>query len=257
MEHRFCYCIADLHGRYDLLLKAVSAIEDHADANGIEDDYVIITLGDYIDRGPESRQIIEYLMNHPEIECITGNHEVMLLSCYDKNLNPYQYPKNSKQLMSYLRNGGVETLESYGFLWETNYLGNVDLSVIPKSHLEWMSDLPVALEYDHHFFCHAGVKPGVKLKDQDPHDLIWIRYHFLQSADCATPPKWGKHIIHGHTPHKSCLAEIKHNRTNLDSGSVWTDRQAVGWFDLTQEGPALEVFYVENVIENEENLNCS
>ena len=248
MKTRYAYAIGDLHGRFDLLLESIKLIEVDAKQRGITNDYTMITLGDYTDRGPNTKGIIDYLIAHPEIQSIAGNHEYMLLDCFDwKTLKPLPYPKNSRDLMSFLRNGGIETLESYGFSWETNSLADVDLSVIPIEHLRWMKNLPIKIETENHFFVHAGVKPYVPLDEQDPNDMMWIRYFFMQEADAENPYDWGKHIVHGHTPHQSCRAELKHNRTNLDTGSVWTDRQAIGLFDLTQNRGPIDVMYAETI----------
>lgn len=252
MSKRYAYAIGDIHGRLDLLLKAIKAIEEDAKNRGwTEDDYTIITLGDYTDRGPDTKGVIEFLMKYPNIQSIAGNHEYILLNCFEwGNLTQKPWPHSSRDLASFLRNGGIETLESYGF--EYNGHVDVDLSIIPREHIQWLFDLPIFIETENHFFVHAGVKPYVKLDDQHPNDLIWIRSEFFMEADSDNPFDWGKHIVHGHTPNYNYRPELKHNRTNLDCGGVWSGRQAIGLFDLTVQRGPIDNFYVEIPMPEEE-----
>lgn len=254
MNEKIAYAIGDIHGRLDLLLASMSLIEADVKSRGLADEeYLIVTLGDYTDRGPNTKGVIEYLMKHPKITAVAGNHEYILLECFDWNtLKPIPWPQSSRDLASFLRNGGIETLESYGYEHIGSTGANVDMSIVPKEHIQWMLDLPLFFETENYFFVHAGVKPYVRLEEQRPNDLIWIRHEFFMEADAPNPYNWGKHIVHGHTPNYNYRPELKHNRTNLDCGGVWSGRQAVGVFDLTVQRGPIDVLYAEIVDKSQE-----
>lgn len=199
MKH---FAIGDIHGRFDLLSAALEAIGDLEEQNAR-----LVFLGDYIDRGPQSREVVEALMAisiSDRVICLRGNHEELMVDglCGD-----------AMDRMHWLSNGGRAALASYG--------GDV-----PQAHLDWVRNRPVCYETDTHFFVHAGVRPGVPLDRQDPAEMVWIRGLFLDSrAD------FGKHVVHGHTPDEE--PELRLNRTNLDTGAFHTGRLTVGVF----EGP--------------------
>jgi len=202
------YAIGDIHGRYDLLQKALREIErDSADAA------TVVFLGDYIDRGPQSRAVVERLMRGPRRAgdrwiCLKGNHEQMACDA--------QEPGARRAL--WLDNGGEATLDSFD-------------GTMPGAVLAWFSALPLRHETEHHFFVHAGIAPGVPLDRQDAETMLWIRHRFLDDLR-----DHGKHIVHGHTP--SAFAELKPNRTNLDSMAFHTGRLSVGRFDpQVRSGP--------------------
>lgn len=214
------FCIGDIHGRYDLLCFALDEIERRCGDTPAR----IIFLGDFIDRGPQSKDVLETLMKGPTREgdewvCIKGNHEAMLLETHKNNLNPAWW----------LDNGGKATAKSFE-------------GEIPGDVMDWMDGLPVTHETEHHFFVHAGVRPGVNLPDQDPDEMMWIRDLFLKHSEF-----FEKHIVHGHTPHphdKSRFQKLD-IRTNLDSGSFFSSKQMIAEFDLTKPGKPIDVFYVE------------
>lgn len=221
------YAIADLHGRHDLLSKALDAI--HADAEGIKD-ITIITLGDYIDRGPESKQVIDSLMFAQQrgldnLICLMGNHEAMMLETIIKPLAPDWW----------VGNGGGTTLQSYG--WGGPPYSQYAYEVVPKAHLDWLQKLPLFYETEKHVFVHAGVPADdLDLKDQDEEQLTWMLYSKNDKGGYR-----GKHVVHGHHqfadgPHEWEL------RTDLDTFAWNTGRLVVGVFDDTQ-GKALR--YIE------------
>lgn len=196
------FAIADLHGRFDLLTKAIERIESGNPAGG-----KVVFLGDYVDRGPESAQIIERLMGGPDDPsrwkwvCLKGNHEDMMVSTLGGPDEAW-----------WLGNGGTATLASYN-------------GAIPQQHLNWCKSLPTWHEDTHRVFVHAAVDPTRALNEQSEAMLMWTRYgpEFNESYR-------GKHIVHGHTPHENgpiCLSE----RTNLDTGAVFTGRLVVAVFD--------------------------
>src|SRR5258705_6982956 len=141
------YAIGDLHGRYDLLQLALIKIHEHAGKT----EHKIITLGDYIDRGPESRQVIEHLMLCGEqIVALQGNHEAMAVESIHRQLDPSWW----------MGNGGDQTLRSYGhpFLQGRYHYGEeVYYSLVPQEHVKWMATLPLYYETEKQIFVHAGI----------------------------------------------------------------------------------------------------
>lgn len=204
------YAIPDLHGRYDILRECVSAIEKHS-AN--EDDTRVITLGDYVDRGPDSKKIIEYLMNRGENwTCLKGNHEdIMLQAVANFRLKEeWWFP-----------NGGMATMISYG--------GDDP----DPEHLAWVKDLPLYYETPKHVFVHAGIPDDRPLEDQNHERLMWMLYGKTDHGGWRD-----RHVVHGHHIHEDGPLEYN-RRTALDTGSFYTNRQVIGVFDDTQ-GRALE-----------------
>jgi serine/threonine protein phosphatase 1 len=193
------YAIGDVHGRFDLLSRALDEIGDL-----FAQDARLVLLGDYVDRGPQSREVVDELMLRSaqgRTICLRGNHEEMML-------RGLQDPDTA---IPWLLNGGAATLESYG--------GDV-----PPAHAGWLNALPVSYETEHQFFVHAGVRPGVPFEAQTPAEMLWIRGRFLDSDT-----DFGKHVVHGHTP--ADAPELKRNRTNLDTGAFLSGTLTVGVFD--------------------------
>ena len=196
------YAFTDIHGRYDLLVAAFAHI------NSIDSDARIIGLGDYIDRGPQSAECVEFLILSG-VECIAGNHEIMFLNSFDDDRN--------KQFWG--SNGGIETTRSYK--GKEHLVGK---------HRKWMEKLPVKIETEHNIFVHAGLNPSKSIGEQSNEDMLWIRQKFLFSNH-----DFGKHVVHGHTPRDE--VELRQTRTNLDIGASYSDRMAIGVFDETKKGP--------------------
>jgi len=195
------WAIGDIHGRFDLLTKALAEIEARSPSPTR-----IVFLGDYIDRGPQSREVVETLMAGPkragdEWICLRGNHEQMMIDAYREPLNPGWW----------LGNGGETTVASFG-------------GAIPEAVLSWCESLPICHETSTHFFVHAGIRPGLSLKLQEPEVMLWIRGPFLDDDT-----DHGKHIVHGHTPNRQ--AELMPNRTNLDSGAFYYSVLTAARFD--------------------------
>lgn len=209
----FTYAIGDIHGCLDLLERAFGLIEAHAGTR----DFQVVCLGDYVDRGPESRGVIDLLIRqqrHIRLTCLKGNHEDMMLDAIEAG-----------EWSFWLDNGGEETWSSY--------LGDV-----PDQHLAWLRALPVCARDADRFYVHAGFMPGLDLTDQDEEACLWIRGHFL-IADADELPG---HVVHGHTPrHNDKLAmdepERLPHRTNLDTGACWTGVLGVGVFEPGRAEP--------------------
>ena len=224
------FVIGDLHGGFDLLSKTLERIDALAKLNNLtREEYKIICLGDYIDRGPASRQVVEALMARPDIICIKGNHEDMMVRCYSSVDFRRHNPPDHESEGHWIMNGGRETLFSYGE-------GLMD--DVPAEHIKWMASLPTFYETDNHYFVHAGINPHRPLNEQTDNNRLWIRYEFLESSF-----DFEKHIVHGHTP--SIGPETKHNRTNLDTGSYYTGEQALGIFDLDKNPGRIDILTIE------------
>jgi serine/threonine protein phosphatase 1 len=210
------YAIGDIHGRADLLERMVIAIARDLEVTPCAN-CLTVTLGDYVDRGPDSSKVIELLAGNPfrtGFLALKGNHEALLeMFLID--------PSVADQ---WRRVGGLETLHSYGVdvgrLMRGEDYGAAATkfhAALPQTHLEFLASLKISLTAGRYFLCHAGVRPGVPLAQQRDDDLLWIRDEFLQSkAD------WGKIVVHGHTPTE--VPEIHPNRINIDTGAYVTGR---------------------------------
>ncbi len=171
------FAVGDIHGQLGLLDKLLAAIDLEPKTD------LMVFLGDYLDRGPDPRGVLERLIllekaGFPAV-FLKGNHEAMLLD----------YLVGQKEAR-YLFNGGTATLQSYALPGQ----GLEDVS-IPKEHLDFIKRLRLYYQTGDTIFVHAGLRPGISLKDQDPEDLIWIRDEFFSSGY-----DWGKTIVFGHTP---------------------------------------------------------
>lgn len=213
------YAIGDIHGRFDLLERLLKLIDD--DAVSSQHTVLKIFLGDYIDRGLQSRQVLEklvHLQHHekPTPIFLSGNHEMVmhtLLGDTDITL-----------MSDWLRYGGRETLLSYGVTLpvETppDALHKLQLALgekVPAAHIAFLNSLKRSATLGDYFFCHAGVRPGVPLDEQTERDLAWIRNEFMHHTG-----NHGKIIVHGHTICNT--AEFKPNRINIDTGAYATGR---------------------------------
>jgi len=210
------YIIGDIHGRSDLLDRIVDEI--HRDIEGYGGrECLTITLGDYVDRGPDSRGVLDRLSRNPfptRFVALRGNHEAVLEAFLQRPL-----------VLDHWRHlGGLETLHSYGIAVNELMRGKgyeeaaLALSAaVPEKHLAFLRSLKNSVTIGEYFLCHAGVRPGIPLDRQNIDDLLWIREEFLNS-DLAH----GKMLIHGHTPNE--WPEVKRNRVNIDTGAFATGR---------------------------------
>jgi calcineurin-like phosphoesterase family protein len=208
------YAIGDIHGRADLLKNVFGAIDHHLARAGPAR-ALHVFLGDYIDRGPASRQTIDLLIergrSHESI-FLKGNHEAFLLEVL----------QDTSKLILWKEYGGFQTLMSYGLAPslkpdrdEQHQLVQALVNGMPPDHRRFFGGLRSSFVCGDFFFAHAGVKPGVPLQRQREADLLWIRDEFLESEE-----DFGKVIVHGHTP--VIKAEIRPNRINIDTGAYAT-----------------------------------
>ncbi len=216
LERGRLYVIGDIHGRADLLDRMVAAIRADLAANPV-DECLTVTLGDYIDRGPDSRGVLDRLIKNPfptKFIALKGNHELMFET----------FLRDPSVAGEWRRFGGLETLTSYGVPVSSLMLGRdygdtaeALKAAVPQPHLEFIAGLRTSFSIGRYFLCHAGVRPGVALERQSAEDLLWIRQPFLGSrAD------FGKIVVHGHTPVED--PELLANRINVDTGAYMTGR---------------------------------
>ncbi len=207
-----CYVVGDVHGRLDLIKGLFAKIEQD-NASKAEAETIIVMLGDLIDRGPDSKGVLDFLMKSPpkfaKLINLSGNHEDALLQGLDGNMDI---------LRMWIERGGMQCLQSYGvpphFIagQPEEYIHKVIQQAIPQSHVEYMRAFFNSARFGDYIFVHAGMRPGVTLEDQKTSDLKWIRKAFIESdAD------FGGVVVHGHTVVKD--VEIKENRINLDTGA--------------------------------------
>lgn len=209
------YAIGDIHGRADLLRAMHRAIlQDVADAAA--ERRVVVYLGDYIDRGPNSRETVDLLIEQPlpgfDAVHLLGNHEAFLL----------RFLEERTVAALWLRNGGHATCFSYGVdpaapPEGADYLdwlqGSLD-GLVPEAHRKFFAALRLSHVEGDYLFVHAGIRPGVPVDGQDPDDLLWIREPFLSSGR-----DFGKIVVHGHTP--TDQPEQRANRIGIDTGAVY------------------------------------
>lgn len=206
------YAISDIHGCAHQLKQMLRVID--ADLTHRRPGHAIeVFMGDYIDRGPDTRSTLDILVErsrHGNAVFLKGNHEAFLVDVFE---DPSLFD-------DWLRVGGAQTLMSYGLApdarqEERSSLLRELLRAMPPEHLEFLDNLQPTFTCGDFFFVHAGVRPGVDLSEQQESDLLWIRDEFLQSEE-----RFSKYIVHGHTPVRS--AELLENRANIDTGAYAT-----------------------------------
>jgi serine/threonine protein phosphatase 1 len=211
-DHRV-YAVGDIHGRRDLLDRLLREIEN--DCAGTRQTAVIVFLGDYVDRGPDSKGVIDRLLSLParfQGKFLRGNHEQALL---DFLADPASYE-------GWCDFGADETLTSYGVrpprdhsLLTLSDARDRFAQALPANHWYLFRTLLLSWEIGGYFFSHAGVRPGTSLNEQKEDDLLWIREEFLSSSE-----DFGKIVVHGHTPAESPVKRA--NRIGVDTGAYLT-----------------------------------
>ena len=218
------YAIPDLHGRIDLLEAALTKIFEHS--RGAVS--TIVTLGDYVDRGPNSCEVIQRLMNWRDdkvrLVSLKGNHEAMM----------WETCNRLAELDWWIRNGGDQTLVSYG-----QDPGRApDPRIVPHAHLEWIADLDLMHVDRHRVFVHAAVDPDIPLDKQSEQTLLWKRYPKQDGRGHGR-----RHVVHGH--HADPAGPIVTiSRTNLDALAWKTGRLVIGVFEDDRPGGASDYLEV-------------
>jgi serine/threonine protein phosphatase 1 len=204
------YAIGDVHGCLDKLVPLVQRCLRDSGARPSR----FVFVGDYIDRGPDSRGVIEFIRalqrDRSDVICLRGNHEAIMLEAVRSGDGRLWYA-----------NGGAATLDSYGI---------DDLRRLPPEHLAWAAGLRLCHDDGLRFFAHAGIDPRAPLDAQEEHDLLWIREPFLSSTR-----DYGRLIVHGHTPQTSGVPDRRPNRLNIDTAAVYGGALTAAIF--TDEAP--------------------
>jgi serine/threonine protein phosphatase 1 len=216
IEPQRLYVIGDIHGCADLLDNMIRDITKDLAARPVPDS-LVVTVGDYVDRGPDSRGVVNRLLRNPfptRFVALKGNHEILL----ERFLHTPQTGESWRGV------GGIETMESYGLpvrslMRHKDYVAAARAlaEAMPSAHFDFFASLRNSLTVGKYFICHAGVRPGVPLEQQSEADLLWIREPFLASV-----VDFGKVVVHGHTP--VAHPEVLPNRINIDTGAFMTGR---------------------------------
>jgi serine/threonine protein phosphatase 1 len=213
------YAIGDIHGRDDLLGRLHEIIEADIAAAPPGRQATVVHLGDYVDRGPDSKAVIDRLINRPlrgaRSVFLKGNHEDAML----------QFLAGNEGAENWLSIGGGATVQSYGVAQLSG--GNRSLPsdvirgrlarAIPPEHLAFLRGLALLHQVGDYLFVHAGIRPGRPIEEQDPKDLMWIRREFLTSRR-----HHGKFVVHGHAAGNGVV--VKRNRICVDTKAYATDR---------------------------------
>lgn len=209
------YAIGDVHGRLDLLVDLLRRIEADDRDRGQADTHVVM-LGDLIDRGPHSAEVLEYFLHarptFAAFHFLMGNHEQAML----ESLEPAADPRAT----GWLRFGGLETLESYNvpdsaFEATGRLLADALRRHVPPAHLAFLAAFEDKLVIGDYLFVHAGIRPGVAIERQSIGDLLWIRDDFLEDSS-----DHGYVVVHGHTVLNEPV--FRANRIGIDTGAYRT-----------------------------------
>jgi serine/threonine protein phosphatase 1 len=208
-EGTVVYAIGDVHGRLDLLAEMHARIS--AEIMRLRPaDWRIVHLGDYVDRGPDSRGVLEFLIRQTaadgRVVSLAGNHDIGFLD----------FLADPQPDGLFATNGGIQTALSYGVALDLSdpiafrAAARALAAAVPRSQLDFLRNLKFSAEFGDFFFCHAGIRPGIALNVQETRDLIWIRGEFHRHAGL-----YEKVIVHGHTPVPE--PEVHENRVNVDT----------------------------------------
>jgi serine/threonine protein phosphatase 1 len=213
---RLVYAVGDVHGRLDVLAPLVRDIVE--DARGADEPPMLVFLGDYVDRGPDSRGVVDLILELAaarqfEVRTLKGNHEEALLQFLDE-------PSFGA---TWMEHGGATTLASYGVQPPTQRTDEeawartsaAFAKALPAEHRRFYEGLELMVTTGDYAFVHAGVRPGVPLDRQEEHDLLWIRREFIEERAA-----FEKVIVHGHTPLEE--PQLTPHRLGIDTGAYAT-----------------------------------
>ena len=199
MEKARIFIIGDIHGCLDTLKKLINKIDWRPEKD------MLIFLGDYIDRGPKPKGVVDYILelgrSSSHVECLMGNHEAMFLDYL-----------SDRETRLFLVNGGGQTIFSY-----QKETPQGQSFFVPPDHIAFFNSLKPFIELENYYVVHAGLRPGLEMNKQSIEDMIWIRGAFI---DSDYPFK--KRVIFGHTPFPEPL--IMDNKIGLDTGAVYGNK---------------------------------
>jgi serine/threonine protein phosphatase 1 len=210
------YVIPDIHGRHDLLSEALAEITARGETG------VIVTLGDYVDKGPQSKQVVDRLLSGAaegwSLVALKGNHDAMMVEAL----------RDPSRMPAWIAKGGDAALASYGG----------DPAAVPEVHIAWLDRLRLMHVDAHRIYVHAGVDPEIALDQQSEATLLWKRY------PKGFPGGFGDlHVVHGHDnfPEGPLLYP---GRTNLDTLAWRTGRLTIGVFDDDRPGGPVDFIVI-------------
>ena len=213
------YVIPDIHGRYDLLCDGLAEIAARAAGKTS----VIVAIGDYVDKGPDSRAVIDRLLSGVgegfSLVALKGNHDAMMVDAL----------RDPAKMAAWIAKGGDAALTSYGG----------DPTAVPQTHIDWLDGLRLMHIDAHRLYVHAGVDPEIPLDRQSEETLLWKRYPTGYAAGFAS-----LHVVHGHDndPEGPLLYE---GRTNLDTLAWRTGRLTIGIFDDDRPGGPIDFIVIK------------
>jgi Calcineurin-like phosphoesterase len=213
------YVIPDIHGRYDLLCDGLAEIAARAAGKTS----VIVTIGDYVDKGPDSREVIDRMLSGVgegfSLVALKGNHDAMMVDAL----------RDSAKMAAWIAKGGDAALASYGG----------DPTAVPQTHIDWLDRLRLMHIDAHRLYVHAGVDPEIPLDRQSEATLLWKRYPTGYAGGFAN-----LHVVHGHDnyPEGPLLYE---GRTNLDTLAWRTGRLTIGVFDDDRPGGPIDFIVIK------------
>lgn len=222
-EDALICAIGDVHGHVGKLEKLLQRCEAFAPGRAKR----FVFIGDYIDRGPDSRAVVDLLIGMQKalgnrVVCLRGNHEAVIVAASRDLLDTLPGRVTMEQWLGE-NGGGKSTLASYGVAHARD---------VPPEHIAWMAGLPLWHDDGQRFFAHAGVHPGRALDDQHEDDLMWIREPFLSHTG-----DFGRLIVHGHTPTPTRLPDVRANRLNIDTGAGYEGRVTAAIFEGSEARP--------------------
>jgi serine/threonine protein phosphatase 1 len=212
------FVIPDIHGRLDLLCDGLAEIATRAQGEG----NTIVAIGDYVDKGPASKGVIDRLSSGVEgfrLVALKGNHDAMMVGAL----------RDPSQMKDWLGKGGDAALASYGG----------DSANVPQQHIDWLDGLRLFHADVHRLYVHAGVDPDIALDQQDERTLLWKRYPKGYSDGFGS-----LHVVHGHDndPNGPLLYQ---GRTNLDTLAWRTGRLTIGIFDDDRPGGPIDFIVIK------------
>jgi serine/threonine protein phosphatase 1 len=213
------YVIPDIHGRYDLLCDGLAEIATRAAGKTS----VIVTIGDYVDKGPDTREVIDRLLSGVgegfSLVALKGNHDAMMVDAL----------RDPAKMAAWIAKGGDAALTSYGG----------DPTAVPQTHIDWLDGLRLMHIDAHRLYVHAGVDPEIPLDRQSEETLLWKRYPTGYAGGYGN-----LHVVHGHDndPEGPLLHE---GRTNLDTLAWRTGRLTIGIFDDDRPGGPVDLIVIK------------
>ena len=203
---KIIYAIGDIHGQFQLLEILLERINSYHFRKNPQANADILFLGDYIDRGLDSKKVIDTVRAGSKefgYICLKGNHEALMLECLQSD--------DRNVWHTWIRNGGDATLRSFGYsVALSGYDHKALRTLIDEDRFTWLNSLELSYMHDDILFVHAGIEPEVPLSDQTERALLWIRNKFLNFEG-----DHGFGVVHGHTPNDAPI--IKRNRIGIDT----------------------------------------